>query len=60
MKVKSRRDADILREWLSEKSFGYAAEANGVVTHFNKEGRPGWNSRGERFHPWPGNQPGEG
>ena len=40
MKVKYSQDVDILMVWLSDDSFDYAEEANGVITHFSSEGKP--------------------
>lgn len=40
MKVKYSRDVDILLVWLSDEPFDYAEEANGIITHFTKDGRP--------------------
>ena len=40
MKVKYSRDVDILLVWLDEEPFDYAEEANGIITHFTKEGKP--------------------
>ena len=40
MKVKYSRDVDILLVWLSDDSFDYAEEANGVITHFSSDGKP--------------------
>jgi len=40
MKIKYSRDVDILLVWLSDGSFDYAVEANGVITHFNSDGKP--------------------
>ena len=40
MKVKYSKDVDILMVWLSDESFDYAKEANGVITHFSADGRP--------------------
>ena len=40
MKIKYSRDVDILLVWLSDESFDYAEEANGVITHFNSDGKP--------------------
>ncbi len=40
MKVKYSRDVEILLVWLSDESFDYAEEANGVITHFNSDGKP--------------------
>ena len=40
MKVKYSRDVDILLVWLSDDLFDYAEEADGVITHFNADGKP--------------------
>ncbi|HZA24965.1 MAG TPA: DUF2283 domain-containing protein [Dehalococcoidia bacterium] len=40
MKVKYDREVDILSVWLSDELFDYAEEANGIITHFTKDGRP--------------------
>ena len=40
MKLKYNRDVDILLVWLSDESFDYAEEANGLITQFTKDGRP--------------------
>ncbi len=40
MKLKYSRDVDIRLVWLSDEPFDYAEEANGVITHFTKDGRP--------------------
>ncbi len=40
MKVKYSKDVDILMVWLSDDSFDYAEEANGVITHFSSKGKP--------------------
>ena len=40
MKIKYSQDVDILMVWLSEDAFDYAAEANGVITHFSSDGKP--------------------
>ena len=40
MRVKYSRDVDILLVWLSDESFDYAEETNGVITHFNSDGKP--------------------
>ena len=40
MKVKYSKDVDILMVWLSDDSFDYAEEANGVITHFSADGKP--------------------
>ncbi len=40
MKVKYSRDVDILLVWLSDDPYDYAEEANGVITHFNSDGKP--------------------
>ena len=40
MKLKYSRDVDILLVWLSDEPFDYAEEANGLITHFTKDGRP--------------------
>ncbi len=40
MKVKYSKDVDILMVWLSDDSFDYAEDANGVITHFSSDGKP--------------------
>ncbi len=40
MKIKYSKDVDILMVWLSNDSFDYAEESNGVITHFSSEGKP--------------------
>lgn len=40
MRVKYSRDVDILLVGLSDEPFDYAEEANGVITHFSRDGRP--------------------
>ena len=40
MKVKYSREVDIHTVWLSEEPFGYAEEANGVITHYSASGKP--------------------
>ncbi len=40
MKVKYSQDVDILMVWLSDDSFDYAEDANGVITHFSSDGKP--------------------
>ncbi len=40
MKIKYSRDVDILLVWLSDESFDYAEEANGIITHFSSDGKP--------------------
>ena len=40
MKVRYSKDVDILMVWLSDESFDYAEEANGVITHFSSDGKP--------------------
>ena len=40
MKVKYSRDVDILLVWLSDESFDHAEETDGVITHFNSDGKP--------------------
>ena len=40
MKVKYSRDVDILLVWLSDESFDYAEETEGVITHFSAAGKP--------------------
>lgn len=40
MKLKYSRDVDILLMWLSDEPSDYAEEANGVITHFTKDGKP--------------------
>ena len=40
MKVKYDREVDILLVKLSDDPFDYAEEANGVITHFSRDGRP--------------------
>jgi len=40
MKLKYIPDVDILMMSLSDEPSDYAEEANGVITHFTKEGRP--------------------
>ncbi len=40
MRVKYSRDVDILLVWLSDDPYDYADEANGVITHFNSDGKP--------------------
>ena len=40
MKVKYSREVDILSIRLSDDSFDYAEEDEGLITHFSKKGRP--------------------
>ena len=40
MKVKYSREVDILMVWLSDDTFDYAEEANGIITHFTADGKP--------------------
>ncbi|MDA0734227.1 MAG: DUF2283 domain-containing protein [Chloroflexi bacterium] len=40
MKLRYSRDVDILLMWLSEEPSDYAEEANGVITHFTRDGKP--------------------
>ena len=40
MKIKYSRDVDILLVWFSDESFDYAEEADGIITHFNSDGKP--------------------
>ena len=40
MKIKYRRDVDILMVRISDDKFDYAKESNGVIAHFTADGKP--------------------